>query len=233
MSIRQITHGFVLFAVGILTGAVPVVASAEGVDVNLSSSPGCTLDEEAPLILIGVQASGLAFEESLLELRIPPGVLSLVCNPVPTGPAPLLRWRIGPGVRSQEIACGIRVAATGAYPLTVAILYSDGGQSGERTWDFTARAVILSNQDGDLLPDCMDPYPESATPCGDMDGDGADDCTGEYDDYDECCDEGCVRQHDPRSGLCPATVGGRTRVPREISWSLLLLVLVLRRRAKP
>jgi len=84
---------------------------------------------------------------------------------------------------------------------------------------------------GDFIPDCADPFPDSPQPCGDNDRDGYDDCTGDYvgDYYEDCCDEGGLIQ-DKRSGLCPAVVGGRTRVPHEPAWTLLLLLFFLRRR---
>ncbi|PKN17053.1 MAG: hypothetical protein CVU65_18585 [Deltaproteobacteria bacterium HGW-Deltaproteobacteria-22] len=218
-----------LLTAGLLVLAVPLVASAQNPVVQLSYKQGCSQDDEPPSLLIEVAVNGFSQENALLDLIIPPGVLQVICDPAPAGPDPLLKWWLAPLSGYFVIHCELRVAALGGYPLTVAIQTLLGGEEVMMTWNLGASANPLANQDGDLLPDCRDPYPEDAWPCGDLDYNGYDDCTGEHSYDEDCCDEGCVKVHDPRSGLCPATVGGRTRVPREIAWSLVLLLLFLRR----
>lgn len=206
----------------------------EGVRMEFVSEPPCTLDPR-PVPSTGVLRVSALYALELdfvdLEVRLPPGVSSFECDPAPTGPAPFLRWRWERVPGELELPCAMTFTRAGAFPIAFTLRYEDGGEAGTLEQVATVYAGPFPDGDEDGIPDCLDSYPWGPNPCGDGDGDGYDDCTGENVSDDDCCDEG-GRKYYPRHGLCPATVGGRTHVPRSPAWLLLLMLVFLRRRPR-
>lgn len=213
---------------------LPAAPRTEGVRLELHYERPCTTAPE-PDELTGqlwvFSELALELDRVELEVELSSGIRSFECDPPPTGPGPFLRWTLERVPNHQQFDCRLTFAETGEYTLSARLRWTDGYDAGERSEVWRDLYGPLPDSDGDHLPDCLDPYPDFPQECGDEDRDGLDDCTGApYDDWDD--DNGCVRKHDPRSGLCPAAVGGRTRVPGEPSFGLLLLLVLLRRRAR-
>ena len=203
---------------------LPVEADYTAIYTNagLGAALGTVLHEQAGAGVEIVAADGgmIAGDTASWDVGAISGQPGHPGDPPPTG---------GKGSR-------LRFPAYGDYTVTLRLDYLIGA-SPRTTPDVSFTIHVGPDQDGDGVPDDVDPFPTDPTRCGDQDDDTCDDCTngpvdplndGPDDDADGLCNAG-----DPDfmgtgdgGGCCDA---GGTSAPTA-ALGLLVLGLVTRRR---
>jgi hypothetical protein len=106
------------------------------------------------------------------------------------------------GTRSSTV----RFDRAGDYTFTLELTYTVGSTTLTASKPFTVYVGLDS--DGDGVPDDMDEYPDDPNRCGDLDGDGCDDCSsGRYDPANDSPCENPITGDGAGGGCCSADDG--------------------------
>ncbi len=128
-------------------------------------------------------------EEVTLEVEVPEGITVQACSPTPEATSPKVRW-VRPSVTERDqFSCVFSHQALRKRELGLALRFRDAGVERHFSDTFLLALTRSPDTDGDGLIDCEDPRPTVPTPCGDLDHDWYDDCSGDFVDWND--DDGC------------------------------------------